>query len=57
MNQSRYQRTRPYESEAPDQIVVDYIASMTDNYLIELHRYLFPDSDLRVEYRGYFDKK
>ena len=57
VNQSRYQRPRPYESEAPDQIVVDYIASMTDNYLIELHRYLFPDSDLRVEYRGYFDKK
>ena len=39
----------------PNQIVVDYIAGMTDNYLIELHHHLFPDSPLRVEYKGYFD--
>jgi hypothetical protein len=28
---------------------------MTDSYFIELHGYLFPSSDLRVEYKGYFD--
>lgn len=35
-------------------MVVDYIASMTDDYFVDLHRYLFPDSPYRVEYRGYF---
>jgi len=29
---------------------------MTDDYFIDLHHYLFPDSALRVEYKGYFDK-
>ena len=56
VNQSRYRREIPYEKTLPDQIVVDYIASMTDDYLIDLHRYLFPDSPLKVEYRGYFDE-
>lgn len=36
-------------------IVVDFIASMTDDYFIDLYRYLFPDSELRVEFQGYFD--
>ena len=56
MSKSRYRRETPYENTLPDQIVVDYIASMTDDYLIDLHRYLFPDSTLKVEYRGYFDE-
>ena len=57
VNQSRYKRKQPYEATEPNQLVVDYIASMTDDYFIELHRYLFPDSPLKVEYRGYFDEK
>lgn len=48
-------RSTPYGKEDPHQVVVDYIASMTDDYLIDLHRYLFPDSPLTVDYRGYFD--
>ena len=48
-------RRIPYGHEEPNQIVVDYIASMTDDYLIDLHHYLFPDSHLHVEYAGYFD--
>ena len=48
-------RATPYGKEEHNQIVVDYIASMTDDYLIDLHRYLFPGSDLSVEYTGYFD--
>lgn len=44
-----------YTAQDPDQTVVDYIASMTDDYFIELHGYLFPNSDLKVEYKGYFD--
>ena len=28
---------------------------MTDDYLIDLHRYLFPNSNYYVEYTGYFN--
>ena len=54
-----FRKTRevPYEMTDPDQIVIDYIASMTDDYFIELHKFLFPQSDLCVEYRGYFDEE
>ena len=57
VNQSKYQREIPYSKTEPNQLVVDYIASMTDDYLIDLHRYLFPNSELHVTYRGYFDEK
>ena len=57
VNQSRYKRKQPYEATEHNQLVVDYIASMTDDYFIDLHRYLFPDSSLKVEYQGYFDEK
>lgn len=55
VNKSHYSRVSPYESEEPNQIVVDYIASMTDDYFIELYNHLFPNSDLKIEYKGYFD--
>ena len=55
INKSYYKRSVPYENSEPNQIVVDYIAGMTDNYFIELHRHLFPESDYKVEYKGYFD--
>ena len=55
-NSIHYKRETPYETGEPNQIVVDYIASMTDDYLIELHAYLFPGSNLRVKYKGYFDE-
>ena len=55
VNAIYYKRDVAYESIDPHDIVVDYIASMTDNYFIELHGYLFPESSLRVEYKGYFD--
>ena len=57
INSARYVRQTPYGKEDPNQIVVDYIASMTDDYLIDLHHYLFPDSSYKVEYSGYFDKE
>ncbi len=56
VNAIYYKRETPYEHENPHDIVVDYIASMTDNYFIDLHGYLFPESPLRVEYKGYFDE-
>lgn len=55
VNQTHYPRQTPYEATEPDQLVVDFIASMTDDYFIDLYRYLFPDSPLKVEYKGYFD--
>ena len=56
VNAAHYTRTTPYEDSDPHRIVVDYIASMTDNYFIELHHYLFPNSPLQVQYKGYFDE-
>ena len=55
INATHYKRSKPYETCDPNQIVIDYIASMTDNYFIELHQYLFPHSPLRVKYKGYFE--
>ncbi len=51
-----FRRAKPYSETEPNRIVVDYIASMTDDYFVDLHRHLFPDSDLTIEYKGYFDK-
>lgn len=52
---AHYERSTPYESEEKNQIVVDYIASMTDDYFVDLYAYLFPESDLHIEYKSYFD--
>ena len=56
VNHVYYKRDTVYEQAEPNQIVVDYIASMTDDYLIDLHRYLFPNSPHTVRYTGYFDQ-
>lgn len=55
INKAHYKRDIPYEQTEPNQIVVDYIASMTDDYFIELYHHLFPNSDKKIEYKGYFD--
>ena len=44
-----------YLSQDPNEIVVDFIASMTDDYFIDLYEYLFPDGPYKVDYVGYFD--
>lgn len=49
-----YKRQTPYEDTEPNQIVVDFIASMTDDYFIELYHHLFPSGTLDVKYKGYF---
>ncbi len=54
VNHTHYTRQKPYEASEPNQLVVDYIACMTDDYLIDLHRYLFPNSAYQVNYVGYF---
>ncbi len=55
INKSHYKRKLPYENIEPNQIVVDYIASMTDDYFIDLFNNLFPDNTLDLRYKGYFD--
>lgn len=54
INKAHYKRETPYEQTEPNQIVVDYIASMTDDYFVELYHHLFPDSVRKIEYKGYF---
>lgn len=45
-----------YEENDPDDIVVDFIASMTDDYFVEMYKYLFPTGKYDVKYIGYFEK-
>ena len=54
VNAAHYRRPTPYRQTEPNQLVVDYIASMTDDYFVDLFALLFPDDPLRVEYKGYF---
>ncbi len=55
INKPYYKRETPYLETEFNQIVVDYIASMTDDYFIDLFDHLFPSSNLKVKYIGYFD--
>jgi len=55
VNKAHYKRTAPYEQTEPNQIVVDYIASMTDDYFVDLYAHLFPSDNVKIEYKGYFD--
>lgn len=55
VNKAHYKRRLPYEETEPNQLVVDYIAGMTDDYFTDLYAYLFPKSDLKINYKGYFD--
>ncbi len=50
-----YDEKWDYSTQEPNQIVVDYIASMTDDYFIELYKHLFPDSKRDIEYHSYFE--
>jgi len=52
---NHYAAKTPYIETEPNQIVVDYMASMTDDYCAELYEYLFPDSPIKIKYHGYFE--
>jgi dGTPase len=43
-----------YEDEEPNQIVVDYLASTTDDYFLALYHELFPKGKYGVKFKGYF---
>lgn len=55
VNKAHYKRDFPYEKTAPDQIVTDYIASMTDDYFVDLYAFLFPEDKTEIRYIGYFE--
>lgn len=50
----KYYEKDDYLNQEPNQIVVDYIASMTDDYFVALHERLFPDSKYKIKYKSYF---
>ena len=52
---NHYAAKTPYIETEPNQIVVDYMASMTDDYCTELYKFLFPDSKIDIKYHGYFE--
>ena len=54
VNQTRYKRETPYEENPVDDIVADFIASMTDDYFIALAGAFFPHHGYKIEYKDYF---
>lgn len=53
VNGAHYKRRTPYEDTEPNQLVVDYIASMTDDYFVELYAHLFGNEKYVATYRSY----
>lgn len=53
---THYYSDAQYAENEPEDIVVDYIASMTDDYFIDLYKFLFPKGKYKVDYIGYFDE-
>ncbi len=49
-----YQKEFTYGDEPPAQIVIDYLASMTDSYFLDLHSYLLPNSKYKLKMQSYF---
>lgn len=52
--QRSYYAGKDYLQENPDNIVVDFLASMTDDYFIDLYNYLFREGKHKIEYIPYF---
>ena len=44
----------PYEETEPNQMVVDFLASVTDDYFLALYKKLFPKGKHDVKFVGYF---
>lgn len=55
-NSRKYYCTVDYRETDETQIVIDYIASMTDDYLVELYDYFYPGKN-KIKYFAYFDNK
>lgn len=50
---SRSTTAEAYLATEPNQIIVDYLASMTDSYFISLYAHLFPSSERHIITRDY----
>lgn len=55
-NAAAYGHDQYLETTEANQIVVDFMASMTDDYFVDLFAYLFPDSDYKIRYISYFEE-
>ena len=44
-----------YREDDPNMIVIDFVASMTDDYFLDLYQHLFPGKDSPISFHGYFD--
>ena len=55
VTENRYAPKIPYIETEPNQIVVDYMASMTDDYCTELFEFLYPGNKYKIDYHGYFE--
>ena len=53
--ENHYSPRLPYLETEPNQIVIDYMASMTDDYCTDLYNYMFPDKPIDLRYHGYFE--
>ncbi|MBQ6039705.1 MAG: HD domain-containing protein [Oscillospiraceae bacterium] len=53
--QQWYPAKTGYEDSDPDDLTMDFIAAMTDDYFVDYYNYLFPKSGYRISYIGYFD--
>lgn len=52
---NRYQEdTEEYCATEPNQLVIDYMASMTDDYFFKFYKKCFPNGKYEVKYKGYF---
>lgn len=56
-NTATYGYEQYLDTTEPEQMVVDFMASMTDDYFVDLFDYLFPASPYHVEYVSYFEKE
>lgn len=54
INKYNYPRIKPYLDDGIDRIVIDYLASMTDDYFIDLYNHLFGEGESTLSYIGYF---
>ena len=53
VKKSHYIKAEDYLKIDPNQIVCDYIASMTDNYFVNLYEHTFPTSEKKIYTKDY----
>lgn len=51
---NKHYRGEKYRENNPHRIVCDFLASMTDDYMIDLYAYLFPKAQ-KIKYISYFE--